>query len=332
MKKTKAVLISDVHFSLPTLKEAIQSMEMAIEKANELNVPLIVAGDLHDTKANLRGECISAILKVADMCQQRLIILIGNHCKINEKSNEHSLEFLRYTCDIINTPMVLDDLHLIPYYNNSKELVSYLKTLKTGSTIIMHQGVVGSEAGHYIQDNSAITKSDLSGFRVISGHYHRRQHFELPFGGSFDYIGNPYTLGFGEGSHPEKGFQILYDDGSLQFVPTNLRRHKIVEFLVKEGWWYTKQMTGYFDPNEIIWVKVKGTEEDLTIVNRESVAEKLGNKEFKLTIDVIKTETSIENRDLSQYDVLDELISSANTSDEQKTRLKQLWKTLNESN
>ena len=57
-----AILISDVHYNINTLKLADAAMQMAIDEANKLSVPLIVAGDLHDTKANLRGECVNAML------------------------------------------------------------------------------------------------------------------------------------------------------------------------------------------------------------------------------------------------------------------------------
>ena len=63
MKIPTAVLISDVHYSLQTLPLADKVMRMAIDKANSLGVPLIVAGDLHDTKANMRAECVNAMIR-----------------------------------------------------------------------------------------------------------------------------------------------------------------------------------------------------------------------------------------------------------------------------
>jgi hypothetical protein len=56
MSKPVAVLISDVHFNLSTLELASSAMKMAQNRAVELNVPLVVAGDLTDHKAIIRGE------------------------------------------------------------------------------------------------------------------------------------------------------------------------------------------------------------------------------------------------------------------------------------
>ena len=56
MKKPRspiAVLISDIHYNINTLPVADAALRQAIAKANELDVVLIVTGDLHDTKANL---------------------------------------------------------------------------------------------------------------------------------------------------------------------------------------------------------------------------------------------------------------------------------------
>src|ERR1700722_9570126 len=103
VRKPIAVLISDVHYNLQTLPLADAAMRQAVFKANTLDVPLIVAGDLHDTKANLRGECIKAMLNTLSLTKHRAHILIGNHDKINEKSplTENSLHFLDGLCELV---------------------------------------------------------------------------------------------------------------------------------------------------------------------------------------------------------------------------------------
>ena len=79
MSKPIAVLISDVHYNLTTLPLADAAMRQAIAEANSLGVPLIVAGDLHDTKANLRGECVNAMIEAFAMLDHGCYILRGNH-------------------------------------------------------------------------------------------------------------------------------------------------------------------------------------------------------------------------------------------------------------
>ncbi len=330
MSKPIAVLISDIHYNLHTLPLADKAMRLAIEKANELEVPLIVAGDLHDTKANLRGECINAMISTFMSAKLIPTILIGNHDRINEKSESHSLNFLNKYAFILTYAFESEQLkgaYFIPYHHDSNELKTYIKTIPKGSTLIMHQGLINSDAGHYIQDKSAITKEDVAGMRVISGHYHTRQTIDLPDNGKWDYIGNPYTLGFGEANDPPKGFQILMSDGSLEFVPTNLRYHRILNLRADQ---LNTDSTFNENDNSLLWIKVTGTKEDLQKVSKDYISKRLQiNKTFKL--DLIPTDTTtdktVQKENKTQSQVLDSLIDSlTETSDTRKMRIKHLWK------
>lgn len=346
MNKAVAVLISDVHYNINTLKLADAAMRMAIDKANELVVPLIVAGDLHDTKANMRAECVDALMNTfSKLLSRDAWIIRGNHDSYNEKSDKHALSFLKRLAYIIDTPRFVNlgeglELYFVPYHHDVNELRTYLKTIPKGATIIMHQGLEHTNAGHYIQDKSALTHADVCDFRVVSGHYHTRQDIitsklgvkTTGMVGVFSYIGNPYTLGFGEANDPVKGFQILMDDGTLEFVNTNLRRHVIHEIdanlreLAPAACQATK-------PGDLLWIKVKGTKEELSKINRKWILERANlSYDFSFRLDLIPTDikTSADFRlNLSQGPLFDSLIDSlTDTSDERKTRLKAAWKSL----
>lgn len=354
--KPVAVLISDVHYNLQNLKLADASMRLAISKANELLVPLIVAGDLHDTKANLRGECVNAMLKTFDLLDKDLMcyILRGNHDAINEKSTEHSIEFLaaphipksdydngQVGREVIDKPRFTNEIacngmsvHLVPYHYNADELRTYLKKVDKGSTIIMHQGLQGSDMGDYFQDKSAINHEDVADFRVISGHYHRRQDIKAgrPQKGAvglFSYIGNPYTMSYGETNDPSKGFQILMDDGSLEFVSTDLRKHLVLEFDI-EGFDIYAHTGVRPKTQDLVWIKIKGTHEELEKIDRGIVSRKLGLTVFKLDLIPLSTKpNTITTGKATAVDIFDSLIDSLqNTSDERKLRLKELYKHL----
>jgi DNA repair exonuclease SbcCD nuclease subunit len=337
MVKPIAVLISDIHYSLPNLKLADVAMKQAIAKANELEISLIVAGDLHDTKANLRGECVNAMIETFKECVFMPYVLIGNHDRLNEKDPRHSLNFLNPYVNIIGISADLISpngvIKLISYDHDSNELRKHIKTIPKRSILIMHQGIMGSNSGEYMQDKSAITKEDVVGMRVISGHYHTRQTIKLPDGGTWDYIGNPYTQNFGEANDPPKGFQILMSDGSLKFVPTNLRKHVVlnIEKANNDHW----QITGKVPLEDIrledlVWAKVTGTKEQLSKVNKEFVAKLIDKKDFRLDLIPLDTTTKVDSTiALSQSEVLDSLIDSlTNTNSDTKCRLKQTWKKL----
>jgi len=326
MSKPVDVLISDIHYNLANLELADAALRQAIKKANDLEVQLIIAGDLHDTKANLRGECINAMIKTFEKAVKRPIVLVGNHDKINEKSVEHSLNFLDGTyAEVINAPLKTNGgIYLIPYCHAPSTFVSYCMGIPKGSIVIAHQGIVGSNMGDYIQDKSAITRDDVAGLRVISGHYHSRQTIKLPDGGTWDYIGNPYTTSYGEANDPEKGFQILMDDGSLEFIATDLRAHRIWELTPN----LNCSMETY-SPGDLLWIKVRGTHEELGNITRNKVAQATGIEYFRL--DLIPNEAATQSPifELSNDQLFDSLIDSlSNTSDTRKQRLKDLWKNL----
>jgi DNA repair exonuclease SbcCD nuclease subunit len=338
MIKPTAVLISDIHYSLPTLEVADAALRLAINKANELKVPLIVAGDLHDTKANLRAECVNAMLETFHLATFNPYVIIGNHDKINEKSINHSLEFLSPCATIVNRfrygkshTNVGTYTSLACYHNDADELRGHLNNVNKGTTVIMHQGVSGSNSGEYIQDKSAITKQDVAGLRIISGHYHQRQTIQLPDGGVWDYIGNPYTLNFGEAKDPAKGFQILMSDGSLEFVPTNLRKHVVVEVTVDgDGIYYPAAPV---KQNDLVWVKVTG--KDLQKVTKQSIRKNLEGLDLPadFRLDLIPDETEFtpiveSGHQMSQSSLLEQTINSvSDISDEKKTKINNLWKT-----
>ena len=154
MSKATAVLISDVHYSLKNLELADSAMKEAIVYANKNKLLLIVAGDLHDTKANIRAEVMNRMIETFRSTSVRIWVMIGNHDRINEKSPEHALEFLSPFVTLVNKPYTFTkNWHLIPYHSHEEELhLDYAK----GSVLIMHQGVHGADKGDYVKDDSAI--------------------------------------------------------------------------------------------------------------------------------------------------------------------------------
>lgn len=355
MTKPLAVLISDIHYSIPTLELADAAMRQAIAKANDLNVPLIVAGDLHDTKANLRGECINAMLSTFSEHATEVFILIGNHDKINEKSENHALNFLKKqgefvedydrntqypSITIVDQPEFTNEFSLnanspwfIPYQHDPEEFKHILTKIDKDSLIIMHQGISGSLPGEYTHDKTAIPKEWLTDYRVISGHYHTRQDIKCgrPRAGTVglaSYLGNPYTLNFGEASDPEKGFNILMSNGNLEFVPTNLRKHIVIEMIPNQR----VTLPPHIALNDIIKIKYTGTREECSKVNKESIKQELRlMNDFRLELIHLDNTTEIkqETKTYTQSETLDNLIDSMkNTSAEQKIRLKSLWKSL----
>lgn len=328
--KPKAVLISDIHYNISNLPLADKALRQAVDKSNKLEVPLIVAGDLHDTKAHLRGECVSALIQTFELAKQQVLILIGNHDLHNEKSQKNSLEFLApyENIQIIKAPTKTEGIWFLPYFSDKEQLKKVLITIPAYSIIIAHQGVIGADLGHYVKDSTSLFPEDFKDFRVVSGHYHKQQTIicgPLQMGcvGSFDYIGSPYTQSFAEAKDGDKGFQILNEDGSLTFVSTNLRKHVIVECRHNDDFSKYK-----FNTDDILWLKVSGPASELNKLDKNKIGNViLGHNNYRFEkISDKEVPLEFQKKKLSNHQELDALIDSLSDTGEHKKYLKNLWR------
>lgn len=332
MSKPIAVIAGDIHYSLNNLKLADNGTRQAIKKANELGIPFISNGDLSDTKAILRAECVNAMIETFKTAIKKPFIITGNHDLCNAAGKEHSLNFLAPYANIINEPEeeARFEAYLIPYFHDVSKLRDYLKTIPKESRLIMHQGLQSASSGEYIQDNSALNTEDLKDFRTILSHYHTRQDIKCGRPrknqvGTASYIGNLFTVSFAEHDDPPKGYQILYSDGSLEFIPTNLRKHVIWDLSIQE---LTTHDTSNYTRGDLLWVKVRGIKSELYKYTKKDVAIQLGiDDNFKLDLIPEKSDIQI-NKNLTKTQLLDTIIDNTKIDDSQKQRVKRLWRSL----
>ena len=146
----------------------------------------------------------------------------------------------------------------------------------------------------------------------------------------FSYIGNPYTLNFGEAKDPDKGFQILMDDGTLEFVPTNLRRHIVIGVTINDKGDLVADRRAT-NPDDLVWVKVTGNSARIAEWGKEAIGQTLflpGPFRYEATPDATQAEVSESTKGLSQVDILDRMIDALEVPTQQKEDLKSLWKGL----
>lgn len=326
-----AVLISDVHYSLNTLELADAAFRTAIEKAKELNVPLIDCGDVTNDKAIIRAEVMNRLIATVEWATPHpIIFLVGNHSLINEKQKEHALGFLtKYeNAYIVDRPEDLAvegqaPVRLFPYYSDGEELLRDINRFaEYGDILIFHQGVHGAFMGDYAVDKSAVDPARLNRYQCFSGHYHKHQTV-----GPVTYVGNPYTLTFGEANDGPKGFLVLYSDGSFDQIPLNLRKHIKFELVSVDQ---IKSLPPVSE-DDLTWVKITDTEENLSKVSKKTLEKVLGVTNFKF--DKVYTEKFSENAHqhnlrTTPEQTLDALIDSMDESPVLKNKLKTFWREL----
>ena|ERR1700677_3740014 len=322
LAKPICVCISDIHFNINNLELATTALKAAIFKAEELKIPLVIAGDLQDTKAIIRAEVANRLIELIRDAKTKIYILVGNHDLINEKGTENALNYLAPYATIISKPTFEKisgrECFLVPYQTDP-EILEQAKSFYT-VLIIMHQGVLGAEMGDYIQDKTSIAPE----FKcpVISGHYHRHQTI-----GTITYIGSPFTHTFGESGDGDKGFLVLNSDGTFTREILNLRRHR--KFNVT-----SRQIPVKYGPNshpdDLIWLKVSGPKSELIKLDKKVIGDRLlGHSNFKL--DLIPTDskpTDLKIECLPTDEIFDSLIDNLSETDDQKAYLKETWRAI----
>ena len=328
-----AVIIGDIHFTLSTLELATASTKLAIAKAKELGVPVVLNGDTLDSKAIIRAEVANRLISILkDELPGSVIVNTGNHDLCNEKGEESALNFLEPYARVVRQPVWIGSIgaYVIPYQADPKAFEGILAECVEGSILIVHQGVEGANLGHYVQDKSAPKSSIFDGFIVIGSHYHAHQTIKCGKTGTFTYVGSPYTTSFGEANDPPKGFLVLYSDGSFERVLTNLRNHVICNWTTNE----LKALKYAEGPKEgdLIWLKVTGPRSELDKLNKQELGTKLfGHSNFKL--DKIYTEEERAKPPVklqTDYEAMDSIIDQTTEGPEQKSYLKILYKELME--
>lgn len=223
--------ISDLHFNLQNLRVATQCLYKAINVAEQLQIPLVIAGDTNDTKGSLRAEIVNCLIEILSSTKILVYVIVGNHDLINEKGEEHSLNFLKPYAVVIDEPKWdhYSNFFMIPYQSDKDKLVEILKTVPNDIITVMHQGFLGAHMGEYIKDTSSIDTARVAHLKVFSGHYHTHQTI-----GTITYFGTAYTTSFSEASDPKKGFLVVNSDGSYDKVYTKVRKHIITDLQVDE--------------------------------------------------------------------------------------------------
>jgi DNA repair exonuclease SbcCD nuclease subunit len=315
-KKPLCVVIGDVHYTVRTLNEASGSVRSAGNRAAELKIPLLVNGDLLDGKAIIRAEVANQVLGDLQSLQCKTYVNVGNHDLINERGTAHALEFLRPYAEIIDSPKETEIGYIFPY----GQLIP--GSVPRRVLAFVHAGVMGANMGHYIVDRGSIDPKELDGMRVFASHYHCHQDIKCGKTGLLTYVGSPYSTSFSEASDPDKGYVVVYSDGSYERQILDYPRHRIIEASIY------KRLPAQ-SPNDYIWLKLHGRRSDLDGVSKKALAHEMGISEnFKLELvpeegheNKLQPET---NRNTMPMDILRQTIENQSDSDERKARLMEL--------
>lgn len=224
----KVLLINDIHVSHNNIPEFHLNWNEALKVCQDHSITeIIVGGDLWQSRSAQTLDTLMAV-KQALLDAEKLGIYItlanGNHCKVNQDSIEGYCHVFSEYPDVF----VIDDwsvlnlnsktvIYTVAYFPETGKFLDIYKDLvdsidKTKKNILyIHAGVNGALAHPSEKDLPANMFTDFE--KVLIGHYHNRCHIE---NSNVYYIGASRQHNFGEDE--EKGYNIVNEDGSVEFV------------------------------------------------------------------------------------------------------------------
>ena len=164
----------------------------------------------------------------------KMVVISGNHEKSNYSSKDSFIDpFKNHPALGLIREYEYEDtenrirLHFIPYFEENVWLeefkkIEYLKEYK--NILMSHQAVQGSVNNDGSKVNNSIKVSLFKDFyKVFLGHYHN----EMQVGSNIYHLPSIQANNYGENN--EKGFTILYEDGSHELIKSDFKEYYTIK-------------------------------------------------------------------------------------------------------
>nr|DAE12610.1 MAG TPA: putative DNA double strand break repair [Siphoviridae sp. ctOCb13] len=258
MKEAIALFINDIHVNKDNIAEFNQNWKEMLSVCKRENIAdIVIGGDVFTSRASQTLATLLAVkAALTEAVRQGIYITIGegNHDKTDQEAIEgynHLWVGLK-GIDVVDTHKALYwegcdfCLLLMSYFpeNGSflekldiavADTLSQYPQFKQNDIILyIHEGVHGALGDFEI--DGELPQEPLLGFKaVVCGHYHNRVKIKKT---NIEYIGSSRQANFGEDE--EKGYTILYADGSYGFVKNEVNmRYQTIELDAKNVDKYT---------------------------------------------------------------------------------------------
>lgn len=308
MKKAVALLINDIHVSKDNIAEFHKNWDEALNICQSNGIEyLIVGGDMWMSRSSQTLNTLlavrEAILKATKQYNIYVIIANGNHDLVDQEALlGYNHIFSDYeSVEVIGeyTEIDLSDefsLYIMSYFPENGSFIERLSSLqqnysiddKEKNVLYIHEGIRGGLA---TSSDDELPANIFKGFdSVLVGHYHNRK--QIP-GTQIEYIGSSRQHNFGEDE--EKGYTILYSDGSTKFIKNEVnQRYKVIEVDVADMDDDFMNMLAEIktDSRYKVKVRVKCDSAQSSAINKQKLAEAGANK-----IELVTEQTEVMRTD-----------------------------------
>lgn len=243
------LLLNDIHISKDNIPAFKANWQEAIDICRKMDVKEIaIGGDLFFSRA---AQTLDVLLAVHDALLTaaehgiHVTIAEGNHDKVNQENergychvfDQHSNVLV---CDEYVSLPLGDDcrfvLHMMGYFPEDGSFCTRLDRLKEEALdpkrlnfLYIHEGINGALSQPNDKELPAKIFEDFD--KVFVGHYHNRTIIDKT---RIEYIGSSRQHNFGEDE--EKGYTVIYTDGSHEFIKNQANtRYRVIDVLAERA-------------------------------------------------------------------------------------------------
>ena len=239
-KNPIVLLLNDIHISKDNISEFQKNWDEAIDICQKRGIQeMIIGGDLWQSRSAQSLDVLMAVRQaIIKAANQGIYLTIaeGNHCKVDQESIlGYSHIFSEYPkVSVVDDYTIIGlgenvDLFVMSYFPEDGSFTKRLQQIlnvdfneKRKNILYIHEGINGGLA---TPSEKELPASIFQPFdAVLVGHYHNRK--KIP-NTNIEYIGSSRQHNFGEDE--EKGYTILFEDGSYEFVKNQVNtRYKVI--------------------------------------------------------------------------------------------------------
>jgi len=313
-KKAVSLMITDTHLKDGNDDLVFSIFSQAIDYCLKNKIKVIFHGG--DIFTNRKGQTLLNLMTFMDILAYArsrgisIYAIPGNHDKTNQSSTNSYLdifsEYDNFHCIKEEYSMSLKDCSVnfcfLPYFTDEEYLTRLLRLQEeimddsVENILITHKDINGVKNNDGSVVEGEIDKNFFKVFkRVLVGHYHNSQQFKNIF-----YIGSPYQGNFGE-TWEDKGFQVIYSDGSMQLIQTEFPKYikLILPIEDKEG--LHKEAMKYKNSTDFVRFVLTGKRSEYDKLNVSGIKEmgidvRYESEEFNESI------SAVENDELIEFD------------------------------
>lgn len=298
------LLMNDIHISKDNIAEYQANWHEALEVCVTHGVKEIAfGGDMFQSRSSQTLDVLLAVhdaLLEAERSGIQVILANGNHDKVNQESmrgychvfDQHSNVTLAETFHTITREEWAFALHIGAYFPEDGTFTKRLEEWCSTGTIsgklnylYIHEGINGALGQPNDKEVPAKIFKDFD--LVFVGHYHNRTRVKP----NIEYIGSSRQANFGEDE--EKGYTLLYTDGSTEFIKNEANlRYQVIDVAAGQVNIHLKDRLEEIrdDGRYRTKVRIHGNVAQTSNINKEQLLEAGANKVEIVTEEVLPTE------------------------------------------